>query len=127
MSEPLLQAQDLYKSYGRRKVLRGVNFSVQPGTLIGIVGENGAGKSTQNPLGNPVANQGFLRWFPSFAPMQISFAGAFAQNIPWLYMLYSLAWPAGFALLGLGIFWWKTHARSVHTMSSSKVVLNKGQ
>jgi len=46
MSEPLLQAQDLYKSFGRRKVLRGVNFSVQPGTLVGIVGENGAGKST---------------------------------------------------------------------------------
>ena len=46
MSEPLLQAQDLYKSFGRRKVLRGVNFSVYPGTLVGIVGENGAGKST---------------------------------------------------------------------------------
>jgi ABC-2 type transport system ATP-binding protein len=46
MPESLLQAQDLYKSFGRRKVLRGVNFSVYPGTLIGIVGENGAGKST---------------------------------------------------------------------------------
>ncbi len=46
MSEPLLQAQDLYKSFGHRKVLQGVNFSVQPGTLVGIVGENGAGKST---------------------------------------------------------------------------------
>jgi len=46
MPEPLLQAQNLYKSFGRRKVLRGVNFSVYPGTLVGIVGENGAGKST---------------------------------------------------------------------------------
>ncbi len=46
MSEPLLQAQDLYKSFGRRKVLRGVSFSVYPNTLVGVVGENGAGKST---------------------------------------------------------------------------------
>lgn len=46
MSHPLLQAQDLYKSYGRHKVLRGVSFAIVPGTLVGIVGENGAGKST---------------------------------------------------------------------------------
>src|ERR1700730_1462071 len=46
MPEPVLQIQDLYKSFGRRKVLEGVNFSVYPGTLVGIVGENGAGKSS---------------------------------------------------------------------------------
>lgn len=46
MSDPVLQALDLHKSYGRHKVLQGVSFSVYPGTLVGIVGENGAGKST---------------------------------------------------------------------------------
>ena len=46
MPEPVLRSQDLYKSFGRRKVLQGVNFSIYPGTLVGIVGENGAGKST---------------------------------------------------------------------------------
>lgn len=46
MSEPVLQAQELYMSFGRHSVLRGVNFSVFPGTLVGIVGENGAGKTT---------------------------------------------------------------------------------
>ena len=46
MSEPVLQSQDLRKSFGRRKVLQGVNFSIYPGTLVGIVGENGSGKST---------------------------------------------------------------------------------
>lgn len=45
-AEPLLRAQNLYKSYGRHKVLQGVSFDVLPGTLVGIVGENGAGKST---------------------------------------------------------------------------------
>lgn len=46
MPEPVLRSQDLYKSFGRRKVLQGVNFSIYPGALVGIVGENGAGKST---------------------------------------------------------------------------------
>ncbi len=46
MLESVLRSQDLYKSFGRRKVLQGVNFSIYPGTLVGIVGENGVGKST---------------------------------------------------------------------------------
>jgi hypothetical protein len=71
----------------------------------------------QNPLGNPIANQPVLRWFPSFAPMQISVAGGFDLHMNWLYLLYALAWPCGFALLGLLVFWWKTHARNVHIMA----------
>jgi ABC-2 type transport system ATP-binding protein len=46
MPEPVLQAKEIYKSFGRRRVLQGVSFSVAPGTLVGIVGENGAGKTT---------------------------------------------------------------------------------
>lgn len=46
MLEAVLRSQDLHKSFGRRKVLQGVNFSIYPGTLVGIVGENGSGKST---------------------------------------------------------------------------------
>jgi ABC-2 type transport system ATP-binding protein len=42
----LLQADDVYKSFGRRSVLRGINFSIFPGSLVGIIGANGAGKST---------------------------------------------------------------------------------
>jgi ABC-2 type transport system ATP-binding protein len=46
MLEVVLRSQDLHKSFGRRKVLQGVNFSIYPGSLVGIVGENGSGKST---------------------------------------------------------------------------------
>jgi ABC-type multidrug transport system ATPase subunit len=41
-----LEVRGLRHAYGRRAVLRGVDITVQSGTLVGIVGENGTGKST---------------------------------------------------------------------------------
>ncbi len=46
MSDSLLSAHNLTKSYGRHHVLHDISFNLAPGTLVGIVGENGAGKST---------------------------------------------------------------------------------
>ncbi len=37
---------DLHRSYGSRPVLRGVNFSLEKGEVVCLMGENGAGKTT---------------------------------------------------------------------------------
>ena len=45
-TDPMLAFRDIKKSYGDNVVLAGVNFEVQPGEIVALVGENGAGKST---------------------------------------------------------------------------------
>ncbi|MBN2177390.1 MAG: ABC transporter ATP-binding protein [Demequinaceae bacterium] len=42
----MLEIIDLKKSYGEKPVLRGVNLKVEPGEILGLIGSNGAGKTT---------------------------------------------------------------------------------
>lgn len=42
----LFRIADATKSYGRTEILRGVSFQVNPGEKVGLVGRNGAGKTT---------------------------------------------------------------------------------
>ena len=42
----MLEVVGLSKKYGRLPVLKGIDFTVQPGEILGYLGPNGAGKST---------------------------------------------------------------------------------
>ncbi|RZL63485.1 MAG: ABC transporter ATP-binding protein [Variovorax sp.] len=46
MSAPLLQVQNLGKSFGGVKAVDGISFDLAPGELLALIGPNGAGKST---------------------------------------------------------------------------------
>jgi ABC-2 type transport system permease protein len=70
----------------------------------------------QNPIGNPVGNQGFLAFFPSFGATQVAVGGGFTHMIPWASLGVGLAWPAGFTLLAALVFAWRTRVpRSVRS------------
>ena len=42
----LFRLSDVKKSYAGTEVLRGVSFQINPGEKVGLVGRNGAGKTT---------------------------------------------------------------------------------
>ena len=42
----MLQAKNLSRNYGVVKAVEEVSFSVEPGEVVGLLGHNGAGKST---------------------------------------------------------------------------------
>ena len=46
LPRPLLRLDGVAAGYGERPVLRGVGLSLEPGDRIGLLGRNGAGKST---------------------------------------------------------------------------------
>lgn len=56
----MLTAEGIYKRYGRREILKGLDLSVAPGTCAGIIGGNGCGKTTLLSIlaGTSKANKG---------------------------------------------------------------------
>jgi ABC-2 type transport system ATP-binding protein len=73
MSAPLLLAENLTKDYGSVRALAGLNLSVAPGEIVGLLGPNGSGKSTAlrmllgfiRPTAGRAAIAGFDCWAAS--------------------------------------------------------------
>ena len=42
----LLSVNDLSKSYDGKQVIKDINFIIKKGEVVGLVGENGAGKTS---------------------------------------------------------------------------------
>lgn len=42
----LIECKDIFKAFGNRQVLKGLDFSVEKGEILSIIGASGAGKTT---------------------------------------------------------------------------------
>lgn len=58
-----LMAYDLWKTYGQKQVVQGVNFTLNPGEILGLLGPNGAGKTTTVGMlyGSVIPSRGFVQ------------------------------------------------------------------
>ena len=46
MSEPILSIRDLKVNYGGIEAVKGISFDVEEGSIVTLIGANGAGKSS---------------------------------------------------------------------------------
>lgn len=42
----MIEVKDIAKSYGNQKILSAINFSIEQGSCVALIGENGSGKTT---------------------------------------------------------------------------------
>ena len=86
-SQPVIIVRNLKKSYGKIKVLEGINFNVHRGEILALLGPNGAGKTTTvkilSTLTSPDSGEISINGFdvvsqPSFVRSSIGLTGQFA-------------------------------------------------
>lgn len=59
----MLELDQLHAFYGKSHVLHGVNFQVQPGEIVALLGRNGSGRSTTvKAIMGLVEGKGSIRW-----------------------------------------------------------------
>lgn len=93
MAERVIDIKGVYFSYGKHWVLEDINFQVNEGDFIGIIGPNGGGKTTLIKvilgLVKPQKGQVFIRGYPvekgrkfiGYVPQAIEFDRAFPISV----------------------------------------------
>jgi ABC-2 type transport system ATP-binding protein len=108
MSEPVIDVHGLKKTYGPfrpKAVLKGVDLTISPGMVMGLVGTNGEGKSTliKCLLGLLRATGGAIRIFGEdpwdlspAAKARIGYVPQEPALLPWMTVRQQLSYAAAF-------------------------------
>ena len=105
MANAAIEIKDLHFSYGRKKVLNGVNLDVPVGSIFGFLGRNGAGKTTLINLllglQKPSAGTGSILGLDCFdhaleVRKRIGYMAEDQQMYGWMRVGQIINWVAGF-------------------------------
>ncbi|RIK72539.1 MAG: ABC transporter ATP-binding protein, partial [Planctomycetota bacterium] len=105
MSSPVVHIEKLQKHFGPKHVLRGVELAVEPGTVLGLLGQNGSGKSTMlkcslgllKPTGGSVAIMGDDSWnLSAETKARLGYVPQEAVSYPWMRVRQVIAYTAAF-------------------------------
>jgi len=105
MAESAIRIEGLHFSYGRKKVLKGVDLEVPKGSIFGFLGRNGTGKTTtiKTLLGlqKPIAGKCIVGGLDSFTQTldvrrRIGFMAEDQQMYGWMTISRIIKWVAGF-------------------------------
>lgn len=84
MNKSIIELKNIAKSFGKQNVLKNINFNVQQGQIVGLIGPSGSGKSTiiKIALGMEVADKGTAEIFEAKMPNRklLSKIGYMAQT-----------------------------------------------
>ena len=129
MSQPILQAKNVWKEYGDVCVLERINVSINAGEFVTVVGASGCGKSTflKLVLGTESVSRGELLLDGQLIPQEpdehrgivfqkysvfphltalgnVLLADEFSQS-PWLGKLFGAVQQKGYACVALSLYW----------------------
>lgn len=84
MTQPIIELSQIAKKFGKQEVLKKIDFNVDAGQIVGLIGPSGSGKSTiiKIALGMEVANRGEAKIFGQKMPNRtlLSRIGYMAQT-----------------------------------------------
>lgn len=110
----MIEITNLHKSFGRNKVLDGINLSVKKGSVVAILGPSGSGKSTLlrciNMLEHP--QKGFLKW----GDLEIDYSRIHRKDIT------ALRQKTGMVFQGFNLF---LHRTALENVTEGLIIVKK--
>jgi ABC-2 type transport system ATP-binding protein len=105
MNTSVIQLDQLQKSFAAKEVLRGIEMTIEPGTVLGLLGSNGSGKTTliKCALGLLRPTAGFATVFgedawdlSASAKARLGYVPQEVTSYPWMRVRQVIAYTAAF-------------------------------
>jgi len=105
MNQPVMQLSKLAKRFGEKEVLREIDLTIEPGTVLGVLGANGCGKTTLikcalgliRPTTGACTVYGENSWdLSAAAKTRIGYVPQEVTTYPWMRVRQVIAYTAAF-------------------------------